>query len=117
MKDTKELAKKHKLIALRVRIGYFLEALGATKDYSVGDYVLYNNKKCYIINKNKPFWDLSEVDSLKIYRNINESDFISSNSLKNFINRIASFYKWRMTFWFYIHLREEIVKSIGKHSF
>lgn len=117
MKDTKELAKKHKLIALRVKIGYFLEALGSTKNYSVGDFVLYNNKKCYIIKKNKSLYDLSQIGSLKIYKNISESELIELNFMKNFINRILSFYKWRMTFYFYIHLRQEISKSLGKHSY
>lgn len=117
MKKTKELAKKHKLIALRVKLGYFLEALGATNDYAVGDYVDYNNKECYIIKKNKSFYDLSEVGGLKIYRNVNEKDFISSRKAKNYTNRVICFYKWRITYWFYIHLREEIVKSIGKHSY
>ena len=117
MKETKELVKKHRWTAFKVKFGYLLESLGATKDYSVGDIVLYRNKKCYIIEKNKPFWDLSEFCSLKIYKNVNEADFSSANFLKNFINRFLSYYKWRKSYWFNIHLKQEIVKSIGKHSF
>lgn len=118
MKKTDELIKKHKWIAFKVKFGYFLEALGSIKDYSIGDIVLYNNKKCRIIDKGSPFfWDLLEINTSILFPEKCQSLFSSANFFKNLLNRFSSHYKWRKCYWFDIHLRQEIVKSIEKHSF
>ena len=117
MERTEDLVRKHRWVAFKIKFGYFLEALGATKDYTMGDIVSYNNKKCYIIEKNKSLYTLSEFRSLKIYKNVYETDFFSLYFFKNFMNRLLSHYKWRRSYCFYMHLQQEIAKLRGKHGF
>lgn len=114
MKKTDELTKKHKWIAFRIKFGYFLEALGSVKNYSIGDIVLYSNKKCRIIDKSSPFfWDLLEIDTDFILPHRHQCLFSSASFFKNFLNRFKSTYNYKKCIYFYSNLRQKI----GKHSY